>query len=116
MCRVSVCAQKKLRTLCPVRTRLGHVVGWHPNCDSSANYSSRVVIELKRRKRPKSHPTEPPRIVRLLEQAERWQRMLGCGEATTRAELAKRAGVSANRVTNLLALLKLDPTTVFVFH
>ena len=27
----------------------------------------------------------------------------------SRAEVAKRAGVSANRVTNLLSLLKLDP-------
>ena len=36
--------------------------------------------------------------------------MLASREASTRSELAKRAGVSANRVTNLLALLKLEPT------
>ncbi len=36
------------------------------------------------------------------------QRMLASGEVRTRAELASKAGVSANRVSNLLALLKLD--------
>ena len=35
--------------------------------------------------------------------------MLASGEARTRSEVAKRVGVSANRVTNLLALLKLAP-------
>jgi hypothetical protein len=35
--------------------------------------------------------------------------MLASGEARTRAELAKQACVSTNRVSNLLALLKLDP-------
>jgi hypothetical protein len=35
--------------------------------------------------------------------------MLDSGEARTRSEVAKRAGVSANRVANLLALLKLAP-------
>jgi hypothetical protein len=35
--------------------------------------------------------------------------MLATGEARTRSEVAKRAGVSANRVTNLLALLELAP-------
>ena len=81
----------------------------YANHVSSANYCSRLVNDLKRRKRPKSQSFEPPRIVRLLEQAEQWQRMLASGEARTRSEVAKRAGVSANRVTNLLALLRLAP-------
>jgi hypothetical protein len=86
---------------------VGH--GWHANHVSSANYSSRLVIDLKRRKRAKSRASEPPRIVRLLAQAEQWQRMLASGEGRTRSEVAKKAGVSANPVTNLLALLKLAP-------
>jgi len=35
--------------------------------------------------------------------------MLDSGKVRTRSELAKRTDVSANRVTNLLALLKLHP-------
>ena len=35
--------------------------------------------------------------------------MLDSGDARTRSEVAKRASVSANRVTNLLALLRLAP-------
>ena len=76
---------------------------------SSANYCSHLVIDLKRRKRAKSQPSEPPRIGRLLEQAEQWQRLLDSGDVRSRAELARREGVSAMRVTNLLALRKLHP-------
>jgi hypothetical protein len=36
--------------------------------------------------------------------------MLDAGEVKSRAELARRAGVSAMRVTQILALLKLDPS------
>ena len=83
---------------------------WHPSCVPSANNSTSLVVQLPCHRPARSQPAEPPRIVRLLAQAEQWQRMLDLGEARTRAELAKRAGVSANRVKDLLALLKLDPT------
>ncbi|MBK7580534.1 MAG: hypothetical protein IPI67_10050 [Myxococcales bacterium] len=48
--------------------------------------------------------------MRLLAKAEEWQGMLDAGEVKRRAELARRAGVSAMRVTQILALLKLDPS------
>jgi hypothetical protein len=54
-------------------------------------------------------PTEPPRIVRLLAQAEEWQRQLDLGVSSTRAAIAARGGVSAMRVTQVLALLNLHP-------
>lgn len=41
--------------------------------------------------------------------AGEWQHMLDAGIVRNRAELAKRAGVSAMWVTHVLALLKLHP-------
>lgn len=43
----------------------------------------------------------------MLAQAEQWQRLLGVGDMKSRAEIARRAGVSAMRVTQILALLRL---------
>ncbi len=54
-------------------------------------------------------PTEPPRIVKLMQLADEWQHMLDGGEVRNRAELARRAGVSGMWVTNVLALLRLHP-------
>ena len=79
------------------------------SCAPSANNSTCLVIELTRRKRRQSPPLRPPRIVRLLEQAEDWFGRLASGNARTRSELAREEGVSAMRVTQVLALLKLHP-------
>lgn len=81
-----------------------------PSGDTSANFVSRFTVEgTGRPAKPKPVRTEPPRIVRLLKLAEEWQRMLDSGEARFRAEIARRASVSAMRVTQVLALLKLQP-------
>jgi hypothetical protein len=45
--------------------------------------------------------------VKLLEKAERWQAILDEGEVTNRAALARQAGTSTNRVTQVLRLLEL---------
>jgi len=38
-----------------------------------------------------------------------WQRQLDAGEADTRAEIARREGVTRARVTQVMALLRLAP-------
>jgi hypothetical protein len=45
--------------------------------------------------------------VKVLAQAEEWQRLLTFGQVRNRAALAERFGVSGMRVTQVLALLKL---------
>ena len=61
----------------------------------STNFAVRFRVEPRRRRRPRPVPTEPPRIVRLMGLADEWQHMLDAGIVRNRAELAKRAGVSA---------------------
>jgi hypothetical protein len=80
-----------------------------PKCVPSANNSTCLVIEFPRRIRRESRRLRPPRIVRLLEQAKDWFSRLASGEARSRAELARQEGVSAMRVTQVLALLDLHP-------
>jgi hypothetical protein len=74
------------------------------------NVRSTLVIDLAReRKRRVSKPLERPLVSHLLEKAEEWQGHLDRGEVLNRAELARREGISAMRVSHLLALLKLHP-------
>jgi len=83
---------------------------WRPNPDTSTNFRSRFRVGgTARRAKPKPVPTKPPPITRLLAQAEEWQRMLDAGAVKSRAALARTAGVSAMRVTQVLALLDLHP-------
>jgi hypothetical protein len=68
------------------------------------------VIDLEgERKRRQSRQLRVPHIVGLLEQAVEFQRLLDSGEVRFRAELARRTGLSAMRVTQILALLRLAP-------
>lgn len=60
-----------------------------------------------RRSRPKPLVLEVPPIVKLLEKAERWQAMLEGGQVRSRAALAREAGTSTNRVTQVLRILDL---------
>jgi hypothetical protein len=70
---------------------------------------STLVIDLGReRKRRKKRELRPLRILAMFERADRWQALLDSGEVVNRAALARRFGVSAMRVTQVLALLKLD--------
>jgi hypothetical protein len=55
---------------------------------------------------------EVPRIVRLLDQAVQFQAMLAAGQARFRADIAAANGLSAARVSQVLALLKLAPNLV----
>jgi hypothetical protein len=55
---------------------------------------------------------EVPRIVRLLDQAMLFQAQLAAGKARFRADLAAANGLSAVRVSQVLALLKLAPSLV----
>ena len=61
---------------------------------------------------PPPKPPELPRIVRLLNLAREWQAKLDRGELRTRAEIAKRSGLSGPRVCAILALLKLHPVVL----
>ena len=80
-----------------------------PKCDGSENLRSTFVIDLGReRKRRKKRELRPLRILAMFERADHWQALLDSGEVVNRAALARRFGVSAMRVTQVLALLKLD--------
>lgn len=50
-----------------------------------------------------------PHVQVLLERAEMWQALLDSGEVKNRVELAKRLGVAAGRVSNIMSLLMLTP-------
>jgi hypothetical protein len=82
---------------------------WRPKCSPSENNTGRVVIPLPQRKPQETRPAKPPAIQAMLAQAEAWQRLLDSGEVRTRAELARRAGATAQRVGQVLALLGLHP-------
>jgi hypothetical protein len=80
-----------------------------PKCDGSENVRSTFVIDLGReRKRKKKREVRPLRILAMFERADQWQALLDSGEVVNRAALARRFGVSAMRVTQVLALLRLD--------
>jgi hypothetical protein len=73
--------------------------------------ADRVVSALPEpRGRPKP-PKEPktPRVVELLQMAIEWQRQLDAGEVETRAEIARREGITRARATQIMALLRLAP-------
>jgi hypothetical protein len=51
------------------------------------------------------------RVVELLQMAMEWQRQLDAGEVETRAEIARRGGITRARVTQIMAMLRLPPET-----
>ena len=74
------------------------------------NVRSGFVIDLAReRKRRRPAKLEQPLVSRLLAKAEQWQREIDCGEVRSRAELARREGLSHVYVGHLLGLLRLHP-------
>lgn len=50
---------------------------------------------------------KPPRVTRLLAQAERFRRLLETGEVRNQSDLANLEGLTRARVTQILNLLKL---------
>ena len=70
---------------------------------------SPFVIDLGRqRKRRNKREVRPLRILAMFERADQRQALLDSGEVVNRVALARRFGVSAMRVTQVLALLRLD--------
>jgi hypothetical protein len=64
-------------------------------------------------KRPRTARPTPPKTYRnpiLL--AHEWQEALDRGEVSSRADLARKLGISRARVTQVLGLLKLSPKTI----
>jgi hypothetical protein len=52
---------------------------------------------------------EPPRVVKLLALAERFQNLVSTGQVRTQSDIAKHEGLTRARVTQIMNLLKLDP-------
>ncbi len=82
---------------------------WRPNGDGSKNLRLVVPNPAKRSAPPPPKPRETPKIVRILELARTWQALLDRREVRTHAALAKRTGLCAVYVGNILALLRLHP-------
>ena len=84
--------------------------GW-ANGVPCKNFASVFAIDLEStRKRLRPYRLGVPRIVRLLEQAVEFQAQLDLGQVRFRVQLAAANGLSAMRVSNILALLKLAPS------
>jgi hypothetical protein len=49
------------------------------------------------------------RVAELLRKAMEWQRQLDAGEVDTRADIARREGITRARVTQIVAMLRLAP-------
>ena len=72
-----------------------------------------VVVELEdegEAMEPRS--LEPLPVVRMLAQAEAFQRLVSSGSVANRAELARRHGLTRARVTQLMNLLELHPAVL----
>ncbi len=70
---------------------------------------STFVIDLGSERKPrKKREVRPLRILAMFERADHGQALLDAGEVVNRSALARRFAVSAMRVTQVLALLKLD--------
>lgn len=73
--------------------------------------ADRVINALPPRIRNRKPPTAPrtPRVVELLRKAIEWQALLESGEASNRAAIARREGITRARVTQVMGLLRLAP-------
>jgi hypothetical protein len=82
-----------------------------PRSASNKNFATCIVVDFARaRKRMRSaaRPREPRGPAARLARALEWQRQLDVGEVASRAEIARREGVSRARVTQIMrALTKL---------
>ena len=73
--------------------------------------SNRVVSAVPpRRGKPRlPRMPRPPRVVELLKKAQAWQALLASGKVGTQADIARREGITRARVTQVMALLRLEP-------
>lgn len=70
-----------------------------------------VVNVAAKARRPAKPPKQPqtPRVVELLRMAQEWRRQLDAGDVRTQAEIARHAGITRARVTQVMGLLHLAP-------
>ncbi len=81
-----------------------------PNGVPCENLCSSFIVALAAPGRKRKPGVQRlPRVVEQLERAVELGRLLDTGEVRFRADLARRSGVSAMRITQILALLKLAP-------
>ena len=76
-----------------------------PNSSTSKNFASCVVVDFaaaRKRHRAARVPATPQRRDETLPRAVEWERQLAAGEVRSRAEIARREGLSRVRVTQLL--------------
>jgi hypothetical protein len=73
--------------------------------------ADRIVSALPKPRGAPKPPTGPktPSVVELLRKAIEWQQQLDTGEVNTRAEIARREGITRARVTQIMAMLLLAP-------
>lgn len=90
--------------LAPKVVRLGQK--WLPKCATTENYASLVVVLLadvrERKKRRSLAEWQAEQSARQEVRTEEWRRALAVGEVRSRAELARREGVSRAWVTKVL--------------
>jgi hypothetical protein len=67
------------------------------------------IIPLTRRNLMQPRGTKIPHVTELLRMAIEWQRQLDAGEVQSRADIARRAGITRARVTQVMSLLRLAP-------
>ena len=76
------------------------------------NVAADRVVSALPEPRGKLKPSKEPktsRVVELLRMAMEWQRQLGAGEVSTKADIARREGITRARVTQIMAMLRLAP-------
>ena len=73
--------------------------------------ADRVLSALPKPRGTPRPPKEPktPRVVELLRKAMEWQRQLEADEVRNQAEIARLEGVTRARVTQIMALTRLEP-------
>lgn len=72
-----------------------------------ANYRARKGRKLGQRVRRRTPLSKPPHIVSRMKKALEWQQLLEDGVVPSRAELARREGITRARVTQIMKLLEL---------
>ena len=79
-----------------------------PRSASHKNFATCFVVDFARarkRLRPERPPREPRGPAARLARALEWQRQIDAGEVASRAEIARREGISRARVTQIMSSL-----------
>jgi chaperonin cofactor prefoldin len=77
---------------------------WLPNSSSSKNFATCVILDFaaERKRRLQVHVPKARVRAETLSRADEWERLLAAGEVRSRAEIARREGLSRARVTQIL--------------